>query len=122
MFDSIPWAVIVIGGPVVLAIVIAYAIASRRQRSAGEEIASRKATRHLYDDEDDRGLTPDSGSRKEGASDESPAAKSFRADRQRNVNKEQELEEGLEDTFPASDPVSVTSTSQPGAPNDKRTR
>lgn len=27
-----------------------------------------------------------------------------------------ELEEGLEDTFPASDPVSVTSTVTPGAP------
>ena len=33
-----------------------------------------------------------------------------------------DLDEALEDTFPASDPVSVTSTSQPGAPNDKRTR
>ncbi|MBZ9761952.1 hypothetical protein LB553_13865 [Mesorhizobium sp. CA8] len=29
---------------------------------------------------------------------------------------EEELEEGLEDTFPASDPVSVTSTSIPGGP------
>ncbi len=29
---------------------------------------------------------------------------------------EEELEEGLEDTFPASDPVAVTSTSISGAP------
>ncbi|MBZ9821857.1 hypothetical protein [Mesorhizobium sp. CA4] len=29
---------------------------------------------------------------------------------------EEEFEEGLEDTFPASDPVSVTSTSIPGGP------
>lgn len=35
---------------------------------------------------------------------------------QRAENSEQELEEGLEDTFPASDPVSVTSTGIPGAP------
>ena len=28
----------------------------------------------------------------------------------------QELEEGLEDTFPASDPVSITSSAIPGAP------
>ncbi|TPN80614.1 hypothetical protein FJ987_01170 [Mesorhizobium sp. CU2] len=29
---------------------------------------------------------------------------------------EEELEEGLEDTFPASDPVSITSSAIPGAP------
>ncbi|MDX8490631.1 hypothetical protein RFN29_03470 [Mesorhizobium sp. VK22B] len=29
---------------------------------------------------------------------------------------DEELEEGLEDTFPASDPVSITSTSITGAP------
>ncbi|OBQ78068.1 hypothetical protein [Mesorhizobium sp. WSM3873] len=29
---------------------------------------------------------------------------------------EEELEEGLEDTFPASDPVSITSTTIPGGP------
>lgn len=33
---------------------------------------------------------------------------------------EQELEEGLEDSFPASDPVSVTSTAIPGGPGKKR--
>jgi hypothetical protein len=29
---------------------------------------------------------------------------------------QEELDEGLEDTFPASDPVSVTSTAIPGSP------
>jgi hypothetical protein len=33
---------------------------------------------------------------------------------------EEELEEGLEDSFPASDPVSVTSTAIPGSPRKKR--
>jgi hypothetical protein len=33
---------------------------------------------------------------------------------------EEELEEGLEDSFPASDPVSVTSTAIPGGPDRKR--
>lgn len=32
---------------------------------------------------------------------------------------EEELDEGLEDTFPASDPVSVTSTAIPGSPRQK---
>ena len=35
---------------------------------------------------------------------------------QRHEIEEEELEEGLEDTFPASDPVSITSTSIPGGP------
>ncbi|MCO5080327.1 MAG: hypothetical protein M9955_01575 [Rhizobiaceae bacterium] len=34
---------------------------------------------------------------------------------------EEELDEGLEDTFPASDPVSVTSTAIPGRPLPKGT-
>ena len=34
---------------------------------------------------------------------------------------EEQLEEGLEDTFPAGDPVSVTSTAIPGKPLPKGT-
>ncbi|BCG85979.1 MULTISPECIES: hypothetical protein [unclassified Mesorhizobium] len=34
----------------------------------------------------------------------------------READAEEELEEGLEDTFPASDPVSITSSAIPGAP------
>ena len=35
---------------------------------------------------------------------------------ERHEVEEEELEEGLEDTFPASDPVSITSSAIPGAP------
>lgn len=34
----------------------------------------------------------------------------------RRAEREEELDEGLEDTFPASDPVSITRTTQPGNP------
>jgi len=36
----------------------------------------------------------------------------------RDALSEEELEEGLADTFPASDPISVTSTSISGAPHE----
>ena len=54
----------------------------------------------------------------------SPAVKSLEKE-QRKQNQdadlnEEELDEGLEDTFPASDPVSVTSTSHSGGPKKKR--
>lgn len=44
------------------------------------------------------------------------AVRSLEKESHGDVSSEEELEEGLEDTFPASDPVSVTSTSIPGAP------
>ncbi|TIR26703.1 MAG: hypothetical protein E5X34_03460 [Mesorhizobium sp.] len=44
-----------------------------------------------------------------------PAVRSLEHEKHREVE-EEELEEGLEDTFPASDPVSITSTSIPGGP------
>jgi hypothetical protein len=54
----------------------------------------------------------------------SPAVKSLeREKRKQNQDadkREEELEEGLEDTFPASDPVSVTSSSIPGGPKKKQ--
>jgi hypothetical protein len=54
----------------------------------------------------------------------SPAVKSLerekRKQRQGTDKREEELEEGLEDTFPASDPVSVTSSSIPGGPKKKQ--
>ncbi|RAZ92021.1 hypothetical protein DPM33_06050 [Mesorhizobium hawassense] len=43
------------------------------------------------------------------------AVRSLEQERRHEIE-EEELEEGLEDTFPASDPVSITSTSIPGAP------
>jgi hypothetical protein len=54
----------------------------------------------------------------------SPAVKSLERERAKQEQKadlrEEELEEGLEDTFPASDPVSVTSSSIPGGPKKRR--
>ncbi len=50
---------------------------------------------------------------------ESPAVRSYEKEKRRKEN-EEELEEGLEDTFPASDPVSVTSPSSSGTPDRKK--
>jgi hypothetical protein len=47
---------------------------------------------------------------------QSAAVRSYEKEKRRKEN-EEELEEGLEDTFPASDPVSVTQPSKPGKPN-----
>lgn len=46
---------------------------------------------------------------------ETAATRSLEAERAHAAETD-ELEEGLEDTFPASDPVSVTSTTTTGAP------
>ena len=43
------------------------------------------------------------------------AVRSLEQERHHEVE-EEELEEGLEDTFPASDPISITGTAIPGAP------
>ena len=54
----------------------------------------------------------------------SPAVKSLEREKRRQKHeadvREEELEEGLEDSFPASDPVSVTSSSIPGGPKKKQ--
>lgn len=39
-----------------------------------------------------------------------------------NRTLEEQLQEGLEDSFPASDPISVTSTVISGSPKDKPAR
>ncbi|AZO00078.1 hypothetical protein EJ066_24765 [Mesorhizobium sp. M9A.F.Ca.ET.002.03.1.2] len=44
------------------------------------------------------------------------AVRSLEHEQHQEPNIEEELEEGLEDTFPASDPVSITGTSISGAP------
>ena len=46
----------------------------------------------------------------------SPAVRSLEHEQHEEPSAEQELEEGLEDTFPASDPISITGTAIPGAP------
>jgi hypothetical protein len=54
----------------------------------------------------------------------SPAVKSLEREKRRQKQegdlREEELDEGLEDSFPASDPVSVTSSSIPGGPKKKQ--
>jgi hypothetical protein len=59
---------------------------------------------------------PDVSSEKSGK--KSPAVRSYEKEKRRKEDGD-ELEEGLEDTFPASDPVSVTVPSTPGKPNDR---
>ncbi|UCI21110.1 hypothetical protein FJ970_09220 [Mesorhizobium sp. B2-1-8] len=44
------------------------------------------------------------------------AVRSLELERRQEADAEEELEEGLEDTFPASDPVSITGSSISGAP------
>jgi hypothetical protein len=50
----------------------------------------------------------------------SPAVRSLEKERLTKHEKEEELETGLEDSFPASDPASITRTSTPGAPKTGR--
>ena len=45
-----------------------------------------------------------------------PAVRSLEHEQREAPSAEEELEEGLEDTFPASDPVSITGSAIPGAP------
>jgi hypothetical protein len=61
---------------------------------------------------------PDIASEKSGASEKSAAVRSYEKEKRRKED-EEELDEGLEDTFPASDPVSVTVPSKPGKPNNR---
>ncbi len=51
---------------------------------------------------------------------ESPAVESLEKEKQdkEQARKEGQLDEGLEDTFPASDPVSQTNPSKPGGPEE----
>jgi cytoskeletal protein RodZ len=105
------WLLIVGGGPLLLGILIAYALLQRRRQTTGEKVAQRAAIRRNYEDDS----APE-------ATQESPAARSFRKERAAGAG-ETELDEGLEETFPASDPVSATSTTTTGAPRgDQPTR
>ena len=114
------WALLVIGGPLVLAVVFAYVLAERRRRSAGEAIAQRKATRRNYEDDEEpvtEAEIRDMQMKDAKRTHETAATRSLRAERKaRTESQDEELEEGLEDTFPASDPVSVTSSTTTGAP------
>jgi len=52
----------------------------------------------------------------------SPAVRSFEKEEREKARREEELDEGLEDTFPASDPVSVIEPGIPGRPAGKADR
>ena len=120
------WLLVVMGGPLVIGIAIAYVLLTRRQRTTGEKVAQRHATRRLYEEQEQSPppplvgevLVPDDSGKRDVH--ETPATRSLRAEQARAAG-EDELEEGLEDTFPASDPVSATSTTTTGAP-PKRAR
>lgn len=105
------WLLVLVGGPIVIGVVVAYTLMTRRKRTPGEKIAQDRATRHLYED-GEGGKMGDPGDRAPARP--SPAAASL--DRERAARVEGTLDEGLEDTFPASDPVSATSTTTSGAP------
>lgn len=53
---------------------------------------------------------------KSRAAKKSPAVRSLEQEERNKARREEQLEEGLEDTFPASDPVSVTEPTVPGRP------
>ncbi len=58
---------------------------------------------------------------------ESPAVRSLKREQRKQAKNheslaEQELEEGLEETFPASDPVAVTNTTHPGRPKKPKAK
>jgi hypothetical protein len=59
---------------------------------------------------------PSKSSANQPPSEKTAAVRSLEHERDREVGAEEELEEGLEDTFPASDPISITSSAIPGAP------
>lgn len=105
---DILWFAVVAGGPAVIAVLLAYALITRRKLSAQEKAAQRRATRRLYGEEEPERI--EAAPRRE-----TPATRSLRAERALQAETD-ELEEGLEDTFPASDPVSATSTTTSGAP------
>ncbi len=60
----------------------------------------------------DGSALPDSD--EHAAAQTSPAVASLNKEQAKDKDAGDELEEGLEDTFPASDPISATSTSVPG--------
>lgn len=103
------WLFVVFGGPLLLGIAIAYALLMRRERTPAEAAAGRQATRRLYGEGE--AASPSARPARE----QSPAVRSLRAEQARQQDSD-ELEEGLEDTFPASDPVASTSSTTSGAP------
>jgi hypothetical protein len=53
MFENSMWLLAVAGGPVLLAIVLAYALITRRRRTVAERQRGKQATERLYREERD---------------------------------------------------------------------
>jgi hypothetical protein len=51
MFENIMWLIVVAGGPLLLAILIAYALLTWRHRGPAERRESDRATKRLYREE-----------------------------------------------------------------------
>ena len=105
------WLLVVGGGPLLIGVLLAYALLQRRRKSAGEKAAQRAAIRRSYEEDEM------SNSESVNPRNETAAVRSLRQE-QASVKGKPELVEGLEDTFPASDQVSVTSPAKSGAPAD----
>lgn len=116
--DGFFWSFMTVAGPLVLALAIGYVLLRRRRLTPSEQAASRQATRELYTEPKE--MEPAAPAERR----ESAAAVSLEAERRRRENLEEQLNEGLEDTFPASDPVSATNSSITGPPpkNDEVSR
>ncbi|RWO52767.1 MAG: hypothetical protein E5Y10_29625 [Mesorhizobium sp.] len=54
MFENSMWLIVVAGGPLLLAIVLAYALLTWRRREPAERRESDRATERLYREENDR--------------------------------------------------------------------
>jgi hypothetical protein len=93
------WLFVVAGGPIIIGAAIAYALLRRRRMSVAEHVAHERGTERLYDDNSDEDIS------RPARPTQSAAVASL--EKERRLRAEGELEEGLEDTFPASDPVSI---------------
>ncbi|RWK41437.1 hypothetical protein [Mesorhizobium sp.] len=54
MFENTMWLIVVAGGPLLLAILLAYALLTWRRRGPAERRESKRATERLYREENDR--------------------------------------------------------------------
>ena len=115
--EGLFWSLAIIGGPLILALGIGYVLLQRRRLTPTERAASRQATRELYTEPKEEAAAATAAAR-------TPAAVSLEEERRKRLNLEEQLEEGLEDTFPASDPVSATTSTITGPPpkDDKVSR
>lgn len=107
MLDTL-WLFVIVGGLLVGAIMVAYALLMRRIPAPAEAVHGKLEARYRMGE-------PLRDAEKQKAS---PAVQSLRAEREEQARAKDALEEGLEDTFPASDPVSATTTVTSGAPED----